>query len=92
MRSSNKADPEGPLDRPRDVRPKVKLNKNRIDARIDPRFPVNTGGLASIGKKHALKKYDLFALKILVAFEGITGSNITPVVQFDEIFVFKNSE
>ena len=30
----------------RDVRPKVKLNKNRID----PRVPVNTGGLASIGK------------------------------------------
>ena len=46
VRSSNKADPEGPLDRPRDVRPKVKLNKNRID----PRVPVNTGGLASIGK------------------------------------------
>ena len=62
VRSSNKADPEGPLDRPRDVRPKVKLNKNRIDARIDPRFPVNTGGLASIGKKYALKKYDQFAL------------------------------
>ena len=35
-------------------------------------------GTVCIGKKHALKKYDHFA-----AF----GSNITPVVQFHEIFV-----
>ena len=33
-----------------------------------------------IGKKHALKIYDLFAL-ITSYFWGSTGSNITPVVQ-----------
>ena len=40
------------------------------------------------GKKeaHALKKYDQFALNTS-CFWGYTGSNITPVVQFHEIFV-----
>ena len=41
-----------------------------------------------IGKKHALKKYDKFALNTS-CFWGSTGSNITPVVQFHEIFVTK---
>ena len=39
-------------------------------------------------KKHALKKYDKFALNTS-CFLGSTGSNITPVVQFHEIFVTK---
>ena len=39
-----------------------------------------------IGKKHALKKFDQFALNT-GCFWASTGSNITPVVQFDEIFV-----
>ena len=39
----------------------------------------------AIGKKHALKKYDQFALNTS-CFWGRTGSNITPVVQFHEIF------
>ena len=39
-----------------------------------------------IGKKHALKKYDQFTLNTS-CFWGITGANITPVVQFHEIFV-----
>ena len=42
----------------------------------------------AIGKKHALKKYDQFALKTS-CFSGSTGSNITLVVQFHEIFVTK---
>ena len=45
-----------------------------------------------IGKnkeKHALKIYKQFTLDILAAFGGSTGSNITPVVQFYEIFVTK---
>ena len=42
----------------------------------------------TIGKKHALKKYDQFALNTS-CFGGSTGSNITPVVQFDGIFVTK---
>ena len=41
-----------------------------------------------IGKKHALKKYDQFALNTS-CFWGSTGSNIAPVVQFHEIFVIK---
>ena len=41
-----------------------------------------------IGKKHALKKYDQFALNTS-CFWGSSGSNITPVVQFHEIFVTK---
>ena len=40
------------------------------------------------GKKHALKKYDHFALNTC-CFWGSTGSNITSVVQFHEIFVIK---
>ena len=39
-----------------------------------------------IGKKHALKKYDQFFLNTS-CFWGNTRSNITPVVQFHEIFV-----
>ena len=42
--------------------------------------------LRFIGKKHALKKYDQFTLNTS-CFWGRTGSNITPVVQFHEIFV-----
>ena len=41
-----------------------------------------------IGKKHALKKYDQFTLNTS-CFWGSTGSNITPVVKFHEIFVTK---
>ena len=41
-----------------------------------------------IGKKHALKKYDKFALNTSCFWES-TGSNITPVVQFYDIFVTK---
>ena len=41
-----------------------------------------------LGKKHALKKYDCFALNTS-CFGGSTGSNITPVVQFHQIFVAK---
>ena len=43
-----------------------------------------------IGKKHALKKFDQFALNTS-CFWGCTRSNITPVkvVQFHEIFVTK---
>ena len=43
---------------------------------------------ASIGKKNALKRYDQFALNTS-CFWGSTESNITPVVQFHEIFVTK---
>ena len=39
-----------------------------------------------VGKKHALNKYDQFALNTS-CFGGSIGSNITPVVQFHEIFV-----
>ena len=39
----------------------------------------------TIGKKHALKKYDQFALNNTSCFCGSTRSNITPVVQFHEI-------
>ena len=44
--------------------------------------------LRGIGKKHALKKYEQFAVNTS-CFWGRTGSNITPVVQFHEIFVKK---
>ena len=44
--------------------------------------------LNPIGKKHALKKYDHFALNTS-CFWGNARSNITPVVQFHEIFVTK---
>ena len=46
------------------------------------------GRLATIGKKHALKKYDQFAVNTS-CFWRSTGSNITPIVQFYEIFVTK---
>ena len=39
----------------------------------------------SIGKKHALKKYGQFTQNTS-CFWGSTGSNITPVMQFHEIF------
>ena len=42
-----------------------------------------------IGKKHALKKYDQLTLNTSSLFWGSTRSNITPVVQFHEIFVTK---
>ena len=42
----------------------------------------------AIGKKHALKKYAQFALNTSCFWES-TGSNITPVVQFYDIFVTK---
>ena len=41
-----------------------------------------------IGMKYAFKKYDQFALNTS-CFWGSEGSNITPVVQFHEIFVTK---
>ena len=41
--------------------------------------------LSHIGKKHAFKKYDQFSLNTN-CFRGSTRSNITPVVQFHEIF------
>ena len=44
--------------------------------------------LIDLGKKYALKKYDQFALNTS-CFWRSTGSNITPVVQFHEIFVTK---
>ena len=45
--------------------------------------------MEAIGKEHALKIYDHFALNTS-CFGGSTGSNITPVVvQFHEIFVTK---
>ena len=47
-----------------------------------------TNSSSSIGKKHALKKYDQFALNTS-CFWGSTGSNITPGVQFHESFVTK---
>ena len=47
--------------------------------------------LPFIGKKHALKIYDQFTLKLNTScFWGSTRSNITiPVVQFHKIFVTK---
>ena len=44
--------------------------------------------LPAKGKKHAFKIYDQFALNTS-CFWGSTISNITPVVQFHEIFVTK---
>ena len=41
-----------------------------------------------IGKKHALKKYDLFALNTS-CFCGSTESNFTAVMHFHEIFLTK---
>ena len=41
-----------------------------------------------IGKKHALKIYDQFSLNTS-CFWGTTRTNITPVMQFHEIFVTK---
>ena len=43
---------------------------------------------ASVGKKHALKKYDQFALNTS-CFGGSSGSNIILLMQFHEIFVTK---
>ena len=45
--------------------------------------------LNDIGKKHALKKYDQFALNTSCFLGGSTGSNVTLVVQFHEFFVTK---
>ena len=42
----------------------------------------------TIGKIYALNKYDQLALNTS-CFGGSTGSNVTPVVQFHEIFVTK---
>ena len=42
----------------------------------------------SIGKKHALKKYDQYSLNTSYIC-GSTGSNITPVVKLNEFFVIK---
>ena len=46
------------------------------------------GPKQAIGKKHALKKYDQFALNTS-CFLGSTGSNVTSVVPFHEFFVIK---
>ena len=44
----------------------------------------------TIGKKHALKEYDQFALLILAAFGGSSGSNITPVMcNFTKLLIQK---
>ena len=51
-------------------------------------FSVTLCIFPAIGKKHALKRYDQFALNTS-CFWGSTESNITPVVQFHEIFVTK---
>ena len=45
-----------------------------------------TTGIFGIGKRHALKKYDQFALNTSCYWES-SGSKITLVVQFHEIFV-----
>ena len=42
----------------------------------------------TIGKKHALEIYDQFTLNTSCFWE-ISGSNITPIVQFHGIFVSK---
>ena len=41
----------------------------------------------TIGKNHALKKYDQFTLNTISYFWGSNGLNIIQVVQFHEIFV-----
>ena len=41
-----------------------------------------------VGKKHALKRYDQFTLNTS-CFWGSARSNITPVMQFHEIFITK---
>ena len=46
----------------------------------------------TIGKNHALKRYYQFAALNTSCFWGSTGSNITPVGQFHEIFVTKIKE
>ena len=52
-------------------------------------YKIKTLKKVVIGKKHALKKYDQFALSTS-CFWGSTGSNIIPpVVQFHGIFVTK---
>ena len=48
----------------------------------------NTSREIDIGKKYAFKRVDPFTLNTS-CFWGSTGSNITPVVQFHEIFVAK---
>ena len=80
---------------------KLKLNKTGepdpflkkvIDHFDDSTFGISIctvdGQRFSIGKKDALKKYDQFTLNTS-CFWGISGSNITPIVQFHEIFVTK---
>ena len=56
-----------------------------LDRRNKDYFARDAGCL---GKEHALKKYDQFALNTS-CFWGSTGSNITLVVQFHGIFVTK---
>ena len=46
--------------------------------------------ITAIGKKHALNKYDQFALDTS-CFWGSAGSNITPVVQFTKFLLQKKS-
>ena len=48
-------------------------------------------GATNIGKKHALKKYDQFALNTS-CFRGSTGSNITPSCAISPNFCYKNNE
>ena len=56
---------------------------------VMPKLPKNAKvEWQAIGKKHAFKKYDQFALNTSY-FWGSTRSNITPVMQLHEIFVAK---
>ena len=65
-------------------------NQKLYATRKSPIYDENTKNPIIIGKKHALKKYDQFSLNTSCFWES-TGSNITPVVQFHEIFVTKIS-
>ena len=50
------------------------------------RSAITYDALKALGKKHALNKYNQFALNTS-CFWRSTESNITPVMQFHEIFV-----
>ena len=61
------------------------VESGRISAVL---YVVDSSSPETIGKKHALKKYDQFA-RNTSCFWGSVGSNITPVVHFHDIFVAK---
>ena len=66
----------------------MEKNDTHKQRKISDMFAMTEKKTVDIGKKHALKKYDQFVLNTS-CFWGSTGSNITPVVQFHEIFVTK---